>query len=193
LRVLDETVRDILAAAAVLGRDFELAALERVTSRGEDELLDAMDAALAELVIVESGGRPGGYAFAHPLIRETIYGQLSRTRRARMHARAGTALATLYEAQLDDHASELALHFGRAGDDARSFEYELRAARVAARLHASDTAIAHFTGALESAARLGLHAHSDRRAPGLLLAPGRRPTQNAALPAGRAGPAPRPP
>src|SRR5262249_37313317 len=128
LRVLDETVRDILAAAAVLGRDFELAALDRVTNSGEDELLDAMDAALAEHVIVESGGRPGSYAFAHPLIRETIYEQLSRARRARTHARAGAALASLYDEQLDDHASELALHFRRAGDDARSFHYELPAA-----------------------------------------------------------------
>jgi class 3 adenylate cyclase len=186
LRVLDETIRDILAAAAVLGRDFELAALERVTNRGEDELLDAMDAALAEHVIVESGGRPGSYSFAHPLIRETIYEQLSGTRRARTHARAGAALATLYDGELDEHASELALHFQRAGDDASSFEYELRAARVAACMHASDTAIAHFTGALESAARLGLHAHSDRRLRELLLERGWRHHQCGDFEAGAA-------
>ena len=174
LRGLDEAVREILAAAAVLGRDFELTALERVRGREDEEVLDAMDVALAEHVIVESGGRPGSYAFSHPLIRETIYEQLSGARRARMHARAGAALAVLYEGRLDDHASELALHFRRAGDDARSFEYELRAARVAARMHDSDTSIAHFTGALESAGRLGLHAHSDGRVRELLLERGWR-------------------
>jgi tetratricopeptide (TPR) repeat protein len=186
LRALDETVRDILAAAAVLGRDFELAALERVTSRGEDEVLDAMDAALAEHVVVESGGPPGSYAFAHPLIRETIYEQLSGARRARTHARAGAALATLYEGRLDDHASELALHFRRAGDDASSFEYELRAARVAARMHASDTAITHFNGALESAGRLGLHAQDDRRVREVLLERGWRHHQSGDFEAGAA-------
>jgi class 3 adenylate cyclase/tetratricopeptide (TPR) repeat protein len=186
LRGLDEMVRDMLAAAAVLGPDFELAALEQVTNRDEDEVLDAMDAALAEHVIVESGVRPGSYAFAHPLIRETIYEQISQARRARMHARAGAALAALYEERLDDHASELALHFRHAGDDASSFEYELRAARVAARMHASDTAIAHFTGALESAARLGLHARSDRRVRELLLERGWRHHQSGDFEAGAA-------
>ena len=169
LRRLDAAVRDALAAAAVLGSAFELAALERITGADEEALLDAMDAALAEHVIVERAGTPGHYAFAHILIREAIYGQLSSGRRARLHARAGEALSDLYADAADDHAAELAHHFLRAGDDVRAFEHQLRAARAAMRALASEAAIAHYGSALEAATRLGLAARGDERVRALFL------------------------
>ena len=148
MRQLDELHRAALAAAAVLGAEFELAALERVTGVDGDALLQAMDDAIAEGVLVESSDAIGRYAFAHALIRETVYDQLSATRRARLHLRAADALEALHADRLDDLSAVLAYHFGQARDDRRSFVYEMRAARAAARVYASDQALAHYDAAI---------------------------------------------
>jgi class 3 adenylate cyclase/DNA-binding SARP family transcriptional activator/tetratricopeptide (TPR) repeat protein len=163
LRGLDAQTREAIAAAAVLGSEFELAALERMTGTDPDELLDAMDRALEASVLVESVELVGRYAFAHGLIRETIYARLSAARRARLHARAGDALAAIHAERLDDYAAQLANHFLLAGDDARSFPYQLRAARIAATIYAAETAIRHYSAALDAGDRLGLSLQNDER------------------------------
>ena len=163
LRRLDDPARRALAACAVLGPEIELDVLERVLEATGDELLELMELAVAERVLVESSDAIGRYAFAHALIRETIYEQLSATRRARMHQRAGEALEALRTDRLDRYAEQLAHHFVRAGDEGKSFEYRLRAARAAARVNATHSAIAHYDAAAETGGRLGLSAAIDDR------------------------------
>ena len=151
MRRLDELERAALAAAAVLGAEFELDALERVTGLDSEALLEAMDDALAEGVLVETPDAIGRYRFAHALIRETVDGQLSATRRARLHRRAGEALEALHADALDDVAAALAHHFAVAGDDRRRFEYDVRAARAAARVYAREQALVHYDAAIAGA------------------------------------------
>ncbi len=169
LRRLAEPARRALGAAAVLGREFDLDTLERVTGGEGEELLEAMDQSLFEHVLVEVPDVVGRFAFSHALTRETIYEQLSAARRARLHRRAGEALEHLHAARLDEHADQLAHHFVQAGDDDRSFDYQLRAARAAWRVYASETAIAHNSAALVTATRLGLSPEADERVRRLLL------------------------
>ena len=78
-RLAPETGR-VLSVAAVAGLQFDLAVVEAVL--GEDALAAVEEAAGAQLVREE---RPGRYAFAHALIRETLYDELSLTRRVRTH------------------------------------------------------------------------------------------------------------
>ena len=169
LRRLDEPARQALAAGSVLGAEIELAVLERMIDADTDRLLELMELALAERVLIESPESVGRYAFAHALIRETIYEQLSATRRARLHLRAGQALEALKADQLDDHAEQLAHHFAQAGDDAKSFEYQPRAANAAARVHATEAAIAHYDSALDTGGRLGLYPATDERVRRMLV------------------------
>ncbi len=163
LRRLDAPARQALAASAVLGPEIELDVLARVLEATTDELLESMDLALTERVLVESPDAIGHYGFAHALIRETIYERLSVTRRARLHERAGQALEALRADRLDRYAEQLAHHFVRAGDEGKSFEYRLRAARAAARVNATQSAIAHYDAAVETGGRLGLSAAIDER------------------------------
>ncbi len=164
LRRLDDPARQALAASAVLGPQIELDVLAHVLESSADELLESMDLALAERVLVEeSPDAIGRYGFAHALIRETIYERLSVTRRARLHQRAGQALEALRTDRLDRYAEQLAYHFVRAGDDGKSFQYRLRAARGAARVYATHSAIAHYDAAVEAGERLGLSAATDER------------------------------
>ena len=85
---LGESSRSALAAAAVIGRDFDVDLLLEVTGLGEDELLDLLEKAVEASILMERANRPGSFTFAHALITHTLYEDLSATRRARL-AQAG--------------------------------------------------------------------------------------------------------
>ena len=103
-------VLEALQVAAVEGRDFELATLERAAGIDRADLLERLDEALAVQLLEEAPGPAGSFRFAHGLIRETLYGDLSATRRARLHAAVGEALerTTASEAELAHHFVEAA-------------------------------------------------------------------------------------
>ena len=146
---LDAQAMDWLRVAAVIGRDVDEDLLERVVSLSEDDFLNALDAALAARLVVESPRRPGMYSFSHALIRETLYDGMSAPRRARIHRRVGQAL----EGQgANRNLTALALHFTRAADaeDAeKAIEYARRAGEQASAMLAHEDAAGHYARALE--------------------------------------------
>ena len=137
----------VLSIAAVAGQTFELAVLERVSNVGETELLDRLEEAAGAQIIEETTGALGRYAFAHALIRETIYANLSATRRALLHRRVAAALEEAQVAELRDYSADLAHHFVRAGTEAdldKAIEYATRAGERALSMLAYEQAAAHF-------------------------------------------------
>jgi hypothetical protein len=147
---LDPEAASALRAAAVIGQEFELALLARVTERSEDRLLDLLEAAVAAAVITESAEHPGRFAFAHGLIRHTLYEDLGATRRARTHRRVAEALEES-GADRGDRVGELAHHWTlatEAADPGKAIEYaRLAAQRSLARL-APDAAVEWYEKAL---------------------------------------------
>lgn len=107
--------RTLLRQAAVIGRDVDPDVLSALSPDG-GALLDALDEALDTGFLTdraepdEPDGAPG-LRFAHVLVRDTLYQDLSRPRRAHWH----TAVAEAVEALHPDRADVLAHHFGRAG------------------------------------------------------------------------------
>ena len=144
LELLSTRCNKVLALAAVVGREFALEVLERVADQPLDDVLDALDEAVGAQ-LVEETGRPGHYRFSHALIRETLYDEVARSRRALVHRRIGVALEAIYAGRAPPLA-ELAHHFSKAvsgGDVDKAVEYASRAASQA------DGALAY-----EEAARL---------------------------------------
>jgi hypothetical protein len=124
----------LLTTASVIGRNFSLAVLEELQQLPEDELLDLLEQAASTRVIREVEGRSGEFSFSHALIRDTLYEQLSATRRSRLHLRIAQAIEHTYAGALDQHLSALAYHFSQAPfpDNAgQAIEYSLRAAERA--------------------------------------------------------------
>jgi len=137
----------LLATAAVLGREFELHVLERLSNLVEDELLDSLESAVRAHVIEEASGPAGRYTFSHALIRDTLYGALSTTRRALMHRRSGAALEEAHGADLEPYLTELAHHFAEAGSNGdldKAIEYGSRAGEHATSRLAYEQAAAQF-------------------------------------------------
>ena len=127
--------RDLLAPASVLGREFELETLSRLTATSTDELIDVLDEAMSERVLGEVPGSPGRVRFAHALIRDVLYDEVTPARRLRLHRQAGEALEAVYSDDLEPHLAELVPHFVMAapviGPD-KAIDYARRAADRAA-------------------------------------------------------------
>jgi DNA-binding SARP family transcriptional activator len=153
---LSEACRHTLLLAAVLGREFELAALGLLSETPRGDLLDLIDEAMAVRVVGGVPGVPGRLRFSHALIRETLYDNLTAARRLQFHTRAGEALETLYAGELESHFAELAFHFAEAapaGDVEKAIDYARRAGDRAATLLAYEEAARLYELALTLAGR----------------------------------------
>jgi tetratricopeptide (TPR) repeat protein len=152
LERLSSPCSSTLAVASVIGREFELGQLGLlVDDLDEEALLTALDEALGAHLVEELPGDAGRFGFTHALIQATLADELSRTRRARLHARIAEALETLYGGEADDHAAELAHHFGEArsvlGTD-RLVHYCTLAGESALAARAPEQALVYFERAL---------------------------------------------
>ncbi|MEV4814076.1 BTAD domain-containing putative transcriptional regulator [Micromonospora avicenniae] len=138
----------VLRLAAVVGREADVATLVEAADTDEATVVDALEAAIAAGLLAEPA--LGRVRFVHGLVRDTIYQDLSQLRRARMHARVAAVIRRL---RPGDH-SALAHHYGRAAsaDTAPlAVDYAVRAAELAERRYAYDTAVDLLTQAVNVA------------------------------------------
>ncbi len=170
---LDEGTVETLTAAAVLGRDFRLATLEAMVARPGEDLLGPLEQALRASVVREDAERVDHFAFAHALVRETLYEAPAQARRARLHLRAGQALESA-----GAPPGELAHHFFEArevGGAEAAVTHSAAAARHAVAAHAYEEAAWHLEqalAALPTEAGDPAQASAGRRRAELLLALG---------------------
>ena len=138
LRHLSDECNRLLTLASVLGREFDLHALARVSGLERGAVLELLDEATEARVVSDVPGAIGRMRFAHALIRDAAYHRLSKGRRIEVHRRVGEALEAIHEADLDPHLAELAHHFyeAAAGEDTgKAVDYARRAgARAVAQL-----------------------------------------------------------
>jgi tetratricopeptide (TPR) repeat protein len=133
---LSEKTNQVLAIAAVMGRDFRLDVLQQVAGLPEDELYSALAEAVERAVVEERSGVGAAvaYRFAHAFFRQTLYEETIAPRRIRLHQQVARALETVYGRRLEEHAAELAEHYSYSSspDDLRkAVEYgELAAQRA---------------------------------------------------------------
>jgi len=147
---LDSVTNEVLASAAVIGREFELRTLTAVAG-GTDRVLDAIGAAETASLVEAVNGRPGVYRFSHALVRSALYDELPTSRRLRLHRDIGLALEQVSDGTT--HLTELARHFTEAaalGEVDKAVMYCRRAGDTAKADLAYEEAAAHFERALEA-------------------------------------------
>ena len=149
---LSEPCVQALRIASVIGRNFDFKLLNSLFSDiSEDRLLEAIDEAQAAHVVDEVTGTVEQYQFSHALIQQTLSQELTVSRRVRIHARIGEALEGLRGNNSNDHAAELAYHFGEA-EPVVGAEKVVYYSRVAGEqdlaVYAHEEALSHFQRAL---------------------------------------------
>jgi DNA-binding SARP family transcriptional activator len=159
LRRLSDRANAALAAAAVVGAEFDLELLENTgTGLGDDELLDALEEVVAAKVVLEVEDVPGRYRFIHALVRQTIYRGLTPAHRARLHRQVGQAIEAAHPDDLGEDLAALAHHFAagaRPGAVSKAVDFALRAGTYALDHLAQEDAVVHLQRGLDVLARYG--------------------------------------
>ncbi|NYE36330.1 DNA-binding SARP family transcriptional activator [Nocardioides cavernae] len=154
LRGLPADDREVLGAAAVLGREVDLPLLQEVLGRPADVLAPALDRATAAGLLVDAG--PGVQGFSHALVREVLEGSVGPVRRATWHAQVAAALVRRH-GDAEQHAARVAHHHlsaGAVGDAGAAVRAAVRAADVAERRAAPGDAERLLRAALTAVPRL---------------------------------------
>jgi predicted ATPase len=123
LERLGESTRQVLIAAAVIGRAFTLSLLTAMdVALSEDAIFEALDQAeRAQLLESTAQGRDVNFLFAHELIRQTLLGELSTLKRQRLHMQVADAIERVFGGDgetIESHAAELGHHLVEAGSAA---------------------------------------------------------------------------
>jgi hypothetical protein len=150
---LSEECNRVLRLASVIGREFGLDALERLSGATRKQLLEVLDEAIEARVVAEVPAALGRLRFSHALIRQTLYDGISTARRIRLHRELGEVLEELYAAEPKAHLAELAHHFFEAapgGEVGRAIDYARRAGDRAAALYGYEDAARLYRMALEA-------------------------------------------
>jgi DNA-binding SARP family transcriptional activator/tetratricopeptide (TPR) repeat protein len=154
---ISDPSRQVLEAAAVLGRRFDDRLVGHASGRSETETIAAIEEGLRAQLIAE---HEDAYRFTHDKIQEVAYASLSLPRRRRLHHRLGEVLEST-RGRDPERAGQLAHHFERAEVWEKVAPYAGVAARRAKHLYTSEEALAYYALALKA---LGARATSPERA-----------------------------
>jgi tetratricopeptide (TPR) repeat protein len=141
----------VLSAAAVAGREFDLMLVEPASDLPVERVLGALSEAVGMGVVAEEPGSVGRYRFSHSLMREVLYERLPIPDRLQLHRRIGEAMERVYGTGPGVHVAELARHFAEvaaAGEGAKALAYARLAGERAMGMHAYEEAAAEYQCAL---------------------------------------------
>lgn len=153
--------RQILSAAAIIGRSFDLETVRAASGRTDNETVDGLDELVRRRLIREGASDNHSdvrFDFTHGRIRDVAYDRLSLARRRLLHGRVAEALA---RAATDEAGlgrwSLIAHHEGLAGRSVQAAEAHRQAGNAARSVFANAEAREH----LEAALALGHPAVAD--------------------------------
>ncbi len=143
---LDKNLHEILVCASVQGDEFFAQAVAKAQQADCDGLIDLL--AQEHQLIVDHGGKdlPNGtrvhaFFFRHNLLREYVYGRISKTKKEQLHAKMGAALEEIYQPEQDKIAGLLAGHFLAGHVLPKAVSYSLKAAQNANERYGSAEAV----------------------------------------------------
>jgi len=151
LERLSDRGRHLASVAAVVGREFDFALLQRAAGLDERHAAEGVEELVRRRVLQGFGEQ---LDFTHEWIREIVYNELVHPRRKRLHVLVAKALEDLHAADPERHYAALAGHY-RAGEVWEKALVCLRQAGARAmRLSAYRDAVTCFEQALEAVPRL---------------------------------------
>ena len=151
---VSETAAQVLSAAAVIGRSFDLTTVRQTSGRSEEETVDALEELTRRGIVREiEGGADWAvrYDFSHGRLRDAAYEATSLARRGLLHRRTAEALRLDTAGASRDGISQFARiagHERAAGRGPEAAAAYLEAADRAEAVFANREAIEHLEAAL---------------------------------------------
>lgn len=149
---VDETGRQLLSTAAVIGRSFDFRIMREVSGRSELETVTGLEELLAAGLVAEHlGADPGeeSYDFTHEKLRDLAYEETSLARRRLLHRRVAEVLCGPGgRRETGSKAGVIAYHFRMAGNSQAAANYYREAGDYARGLYANTEAIEQYRAAL---------------------------------------------
>ena len=161
---LAEDSRRAIQVASVIGREFALRLLARITAAGERIRGQVEELRSLELIYEKALHPELAYMFKHALTHDVAYESVLLERRTRLHRAIGGTIEELYADRLAEHYETLAHHFSRGEDWERALLYHERSAAKAAETHANRAVAHHCRQALAIADRIAEQVSDDVRA-----------------------------
>ena len=138
LEQIEDTARELVSWAAVMGRQFDVDVLGRATGMPAGEMLSALERLERGAVIRASGDRT--YDFAHDLVRDVAYQGISGPRRALAHGQIAIALQAVHDPD-SLLAGDILHHASLGGQLQSAAEAAVRAGERCLRLFAYTEAV----------------------------------------------------
>lgn len=121
---LDDEVKQMIAKAAVIGKDFQVDFLREIDSEDRGYVLDVIEAAKKIGLIYGKGGeREGEFTFTSNGIRDVLFKSLDSGRVKQLYSRVGEIQEKHHSDKLSSVAGELYYTFKKAEDKARAEQY----------------------------------------------------------------------
>jgi predicted ATPase len=148
--MLPKAARELLNAAAVVGRLVPRPLLMEAVTQPDTEVIASLEAACRARLLEEASD--DAYQFAHDVIHEVVRADLGAAQRVALHRRVAEALE---RAPGEPPVELLAYHYERAGDYERAITYLVRAAERARQSAAHREEVGVLARAIILAERLG--------------------------------------
>ncbi len=144
---LDALCRELLCKAAVIGREFEIELLHRLTGFDYEELVGIIDHAVSMQLLSKSPDKRS-LLFAHDRIRDAFYDMPEEPARRALHRDIAAAVEVLRGDDIEEAVYELAHHYIEAKDGQKALQYAILAGDKAKKSYANEEAVKFYNTAL---------------------------------------------
>lgn len=108
LSALSDEANEALAVASILGFEFDAVVVAEMLGKRIDDVVEALELPVRRGLLAEAQA-VDRYRFPHALVRQTLYEELSMSRRIRLHARAVDVLEATGKGALEERANHAVL------------------------------------------------------------------------------------
>ena len=146
---IDETTRDLVRVAAIVGRTFPYRIIKEVAVGIND--IDTRLSYLKDLQLIIVHQRSGEleYCFKHGLAQEAVYLSMLPQKRKHLHLKVAYAIEKIFVDKLHEFYGVLSYHFNQGANLDKAEEYMLKAGDEAMKISASNEALDYYKTAIE--------------------------------------------
>jgi len=141
---IQDSIKEVLLRAAVIGREFSKPILERVVEHTGELSPTLEELRSLELILQGDEAREYDFLFKHFLIQEVAYHTILGSKRKELHAMIAGAIEQLYADRLVEFYELLAFHYEKAEQWDKAADYLSKSGHKAGQMYSGDASEGFF-------------------------------------------------